>query len=139
MRSEYFTLKIRAVAFAEDPLSYAGVGSAFDPATDPGSLWNVAKRIGATDLPTTATGEGVDVALIDTGVVDAPGLAEADVQIGPDFSFEDVVPELRGRDTMGHGTHLGGIIAARDDAWNAGDHKRSPQRLLGVAPGARAW
>ena len=137
VRSEYFTLKIRAVAFSEDPLSYVGVGSAFDPATDPGSLWNVAKRIGATDVPTTVTGAGVDVALIDTGVVDAPGLAEADVEIGPDFSFEDVVPELRGRDTMGHGTHLGGIIAARDDAWNAGNHERSPQRLLGVAPGSR--
>ncbi len=49
-------------------------------------------------------------------MVDAPGLAEAEVEIGPDFSFEDVVPELRGRDTMGHGTHLGGIIAARDEA-----------------------
>ena len=76
------------------------------------------------------------MALIDTGVVDVPGLADADVEIGPDFSFEDVVPDLRGRDTMGHGTHLAGIIAGRDAAWVAGDHQRRPDRFLGIAPDA---
>ena len=96
----------------------------------------MARRIGAADLPGTATGRGVDVALIDTGVVDVPGLAASDVEIGPDFSFEDVVPDLRGRDTMGHGTHLAGIIAGRDAAWVAGDHQRRPDRFLGIAPDA---
>ena len=134
--SDYFTLKIRAVAFLQDPSAFTSVSAAYDPATDPGSLYNVARRIGAADLPGTATGRGVDVALIDTGVVDVPGLAASDVEIGPDFSFEDVVPDLRGRDTMGHGTHLAGIIAGRDAAWVAGDHQRRPDRFLGIAPDA---
>jgi serine protease AprX len=135
--SEYFTLKIRAVAFLQDPSAFSSVSAAYDPATDPGSLYNVARRIGADRVPATATGRGVDVALIDTGVVDVPGLAASDVEIGPDFSFEDVVPDLRGRDTMGHGTHLSGIIAGRDAAWVAGDHERRPDRFLGIAPDAR--
>jgi serine protease AprX len=135
--SDYYTLKIRAVAFLQDPSGFATVSAAFDPATDPGSVYNVARRIGASELPADVTGQGVDVALIDTGVVDVPGLAEADVEIGPDFSFEDAVPELRGKDTMGHGTHLAGIIAGRDAAWATGDHQRRPDRFLGVAPGAR--
>lgn len=135
--SEYFTLKIRAVAFLQHPSAFTSVSAAYDPATDPGSLYNVARRIGADDLPGTVTGRGVDVALIDTGVVDVPGLAASDVEIGPDFSFEDVVPDLRGRDTMGHGTHLAGIIAGRDAAWVAGDHQRRPDRFLGIAPDAR--
>ena len=137
LKSDYFTLRIRALAFLERPDSYASVTAAFDPATDPGSLYNVARRIGATAVPADVTGRSVGVALIDTGVVDAPALENADVEIGPDFSFEDVVSELRGRDTMGHGTHLAGIIAARDAAWVGGDRQRRPERVLGIAPDAR--
>ena len=135
--SEYFTLKIRAVAFLQEPGAFTSVSAAYDPETDPGSVYNVARRIGATQLPSGVTGDGVDVALIDTGVVAVPGLAEAKVQIGPDFSFEEVVPDLRGRDTMGHGTHLAGIIAGRDAAWVTGDRQRRPERFLGIAPDAR--
>ena len=135
--STYFSLKIRAVAFLEHPGAFASVGAAFDPATDPGSLWNVARRIGVDHLDADITGAGVDVALIDTGVVDVPGLAEANVEIGPDFSFEDAVPELRAKDTNGHGTHLAGIINGRDAEWAAGDHDRRPDRFLGIAPDAR--
>ena len=135
--SAYFSLKIRAVAFLEHPGEFTSVGAAFDPATDPGSLWSVARRIGVDHLDADVTGAGVDVALIDTGVIDVPGLAEANIEIGPDFSFEDAVPELRTKDTNGHGTHLAGIINGRDAAWTAGDHARRPDRFLGIAPDAR--
>jgi serine protease AprX len=74
-------------------------------------------------------GSGVDVALIDTGVVPVNGLtAPGKVINGPDLSFESQADNLRYLDTYGHGTHLAGIIAGKD---NAGSN------FSGMAPGAR--
>ena len=133
--SDYFTLKIRAVTFLGDPSAFTSVSAAYDPATDPGSLYNVARRIGASDLPGDVTGSGIDVALIDTGVAAVPGLDAADVD-GPDFSFDDVIPTCPGGGTMGHGTHLAGIIAGRDAAGRRGS-PATPDRFVGIAPDAR--
>jgi serine protease AprX len=64
-------------------------------------------------------GNGVDVALIDSGVVPVGGLGEPGrVVHGPDFSSERRDRRLATLDTFGHGTHLGGLIG-------------------GVAPGVR--
>jgi serine protease AprX len=75
-----------------------------------------------------ADGTGVDVALIDSGVVPVGGLAEPGrVVHGPDFSSERRNPRLATLDTFGHGTHLAGLIAGRDPITG----------FAGVAPGAR--
>jgi serine protease AprX len=101
------------------------------------SLHDVARATRATEgRAMELSGEGVQVALIDTGVVDVPGLRPSNVTIGPDFSFDTVDPDLIGRDGHGHGTHLAGIIAASDREWAAGDHRRTPDRVLGLAPDA---
>ncbi|MDH3500421.1 MAG: S8 family serine peptidase, partial [Acidimicrobiia bacterium] len=103
------------------------------------SLYQVAQQIGLvgsaaeTQVP---TGDGVQIALIDTGVVDVPGLRTSNVMIGPDFSFEDQAKALRGRDGNGHGTHLAGIMVGTDAAWKVGDTTRTPDRNLGIAPDA---
>jgi serine protease AprX len=74
-------------------------------------------------------GSGIDVALIDTGVVPVDGLTwPGKVINGPDLSFESQADNLRYLDTYGHGTHLAGIIAGRDDA---------DTNFSGMAPGAR--
>ena len=74
-------------------------------------------------------GSGIDVALIDTGVVPVDGLTwPGKVINGPDLSFESQADNLRHLDTYGHGTHLAGIIAGRDDA---------DSQFSGMAPGAR--
>jgi serine protease AprX len=50
-------------------------------------------------------GSGIDVALIDTGVVPVDGLTwPGKVINGPDLSFESQADNLRYLDTYGHGT-----------------------------------
>jgi serine protease AprX len=101
----------------------------FNAAADLGSLYNTTNMIGAQDLwAAGSTGQGVDVALVDTGVVPVAGLQGPDKLVqGADLSFESQADNLRYLDTNGHGTHMASIIAGRDPATG----------FRGVAPDAR--
>ena len=88
------------------------------------------------------TGAGVDVALIDSGVVPVKGLA-GQVVVGPDLSFDafqctsagcDKSPAY-GLDTFGHGTHLAGIIAGKDSTGSV--TSQTTGEFTGMAPGSR--
>jgi serine protease AprX len=93
------------------------------------------------------TGAGVDVAVIDSGVVPVEGLDTAGKIVeGPDLSFEAEKVDRRGKvskthlyglDTYGHGTHMAGIIAGRDSDAPASVTSETSGSFVGVAPDAR--
>ncbi len=90
----------------EVPTGVSRIGAAPDPAD-----------------PTAATGVGVHVAVIDTGI--DPCHPDLNVQGG--VSFVETEPDYR--DTHGHGTHVAGIIGAKDNAFG----------VVGVAPAVNLY
>jgi len=111
---------------------------------DAGSNWAGAKAVVADNAwgrrdryGRFLTGQGVTVALIDTGVSPVTGLnGYGKVTNGPDLSFESQTSNTRHLDGYGHGTHLAGIIAGRDPYVRSG-RERDPQHFVGIAPDAR--
>ena len=105
---------------------------------DLGSMYRSLGAIGAGEMWNDGwTGKGIDVALIDTGVVPVDGLsAKGKVVNGPDLSWESQAPNLRHLDSYGHGTHMAGIIAGRERAVERPVEK-GEERFAGVAPEAR--
>jgi serine protease AprX len=112
-----------------------------------GSMYRITHEVtGATSMwERGIVGQGVDVALIDSGVVPVDGLRTRDKVVnGPDLSFEAQVCDASGcrpgpaqnLDSYGHGTHMAGIIAGRDDAASPKTY-RDPDTFIGMAPGAR--
>ncbi len=112
--------------------------STYDPTTDTGSLATAEQRIGARAAWDAGyTGRGVDIALIDSGVAPVTGLnTPGKIINGPDFSLEGPASNLRYIDTYGHGTHMAGLIAGRDNAATS-PYSSNTSDFLGMAPDAR--
>jgi serine protease AprX len=112
-------------------------GDGYDGTTNFGSLYNTAKAIGATSLWTQGiTGDGIDVAVIDTGVDPASDF-DGRLLNGPDISFDSQKLKTRYVDGYGHGTHMASIIGARDARLPDGASLDNPDYFVGMAPGAR--
>jgi serine protease AprX len=79
------------------------------------------------------TGQGVTVAVVDTGIAEVPDLAGRIVpvteEVGPPKPCKNLSGELNCDDAYGHGTFVAGAIA--------GNGTSSGGRWKGVAPGAR--
>jgi serine protease AprX len=105
--------------FVEQDFDKPHGGSSFSSLTTD----NLAKVTGADRAWETATGKGIDVALIDSGVLPVAGMGA--VVNGPDLSFDSQAPGMRHLDAFGHGTHLAGIINGNGDG------------IRGLAPDAR--
>ncbi len=108
-------------------------------ASNAGSIFNTTNAVKARDFWRDGyTGKGVDVAMIDTGVVPVDGLTvPGKVVNGPDLSFETNSEAHRYLDTYGHGTHMAGIIGGRDNAVVSGKENGDHDNFIGVAPDAR--
>jgi subtilisin family serine protease len=77
----------------------------------------------STDANMSASDFNVDVAVLDTGV----SLDHPDLNVYKDVTF--INGTTTGNDDNGHGSHVAGIAAAKDN--DVG--------IVGVAPGARIW
>ncbi len=110
--------------------------ASYDPSSDPYSMSSVTQLTGARDWWNAGyTGQGVDVALIDSGVSPVQGLNGSNKLVnGPDLSLESQAPNLRYLDTYGHGTFMAGLIGGRDAAPSS---QAPPSTYLGMAPDAR--
>jgi serine protease AprX len=103
------------------------------------SIWLTTAFTGAQNMWRAGfTGKGVDVAVVDSGVVPLPEFQGRLIN-GPDLSFESRVDSLRHLDTFGHGTHIAGIIAGKEPGFTTYDKKtwKEPTAFLGMAPDAR--
>ncbi len=122
-------------------LVFAGVswGSAYDPATDAYSMANLTTQMGAPSWWNAGyTGQGVDVAVIDTGTSPVQGLnSPGKVVYGPDLSLESQNPSLTNFDTNGHGTFMAGLIAGHDSSLTAPYANAPATAYRGIAPDAR--
>ena len=120
-------------------LSPQSIGT-YDPTTDVGSLYDTTSMIGAQAAWKSGyTGQGVGVAVIDTGVATVPGLATSgQVTNGVDVSFDSQSTALTRKDEYGHGTHLAGIIAGNDlyGQRKSSTYAGNTTSFLGVAPDA---
>jgi serine protease AprX len=123
-------------------------GLGYDPA-DTGSLSAVTRIVnGQAAWAKGYTGQGVDVAVIDTGVAKVAGLnATGKVIDGPDLSFDSPATTSQGVDGYGHGTHMASIIAGLDSTAKASasgcttclnsSGYSDTTKFVGVAPEAR--
>ncbi len=109
------------------------------PTGKPGDMTNVAQLTGATTFWRYGfSGQGVDVALLDSGVLPIEGLNTTNkLVIGPDLSFESQDSDLRSLDTFGHGTHMAGIIGGRDSGTSPWTYASDDTHFLGMAPSSR--
>jgi hypothetical protein len=118
------------------PIHMNGMTSYGYDTGDDGAPILVAKAVNAQAAWSKGfTGKGIDVALIDTGVVPLPELAGRVIN-GPDLSPESQFDATRYMDTYGHGTFMAGLIAGRDPSLQAG---KTPgdSNYTGIAPDAR--
>jgi serine protease AprX len=118
--------------------SYGLPSVPYNPVTDVNSMYNIEQMDGAHAYWNAGyTGQGVGVALIDSGVTPVNGLTTpGKVVNGPDFSFESQAQSLQYLDTFGHGTHMAGIIAGRDNAVTS-VRSTDTTHFLGMAPDAQ--
>ena len=108
------------VALADDAFEEGASTAADHDPKPPDDAWRAAVRLG--EVPTEHDGDGVTVAVIDTGVSRVGDLGDRVL------ARVDLTPELDGYDRYGHGTHMIGLVA--------GDGNASAGRWAGAAPGA---
>ena len=89
--------------------------SVYDPNADLRPYQWGLDAVNAEGAWSRATGAGIIVAVIDTGVDGTHPDLQGKVVEGYDPEIDSVIPPNTDSDTYGHGTHVAGIIAAKND------------------------
>jgi serine protease AprX len=133
--SVILSIALVMVAFGASGVQAAG----YDPANDVNSMASTTDYSGAQAWWAAGyTGQGIDVALIDSGVAPVEGLnIPGKVINGPDLSLESQAANLTNLDTFGHGTFMAGLIAGRDSTLTAPYEQAPASAYRGMAPDAR--
>ena len=128
-RPNEMSRSVRAVLAGTVVVVAAAAAASASPAPLP-DMEAVASVVGAPAVwRAGGTGQGIDVAVLDTGVTPVPGLDRPDkIVYGPDLSFDSQDPTRAYLDGYGHGTAMAGIIAGNDG---------TPGGYRGIAPDAR--
>ena len=134
---------LAALIAAASVISAAGIASAAKPGgnswTPPDGMFGseVAWRTGVEPMWDLGyTGNGIDVAVIDTGVNAVHGLdGRGKIVDGPDFSFDSDDANLRYRDLYGHGTAMASLVAGAPPKNT--DLVGTDNMTVGMAPDAR--
>jgi serine protease AprX len=126
-RLAFATTTLACLAAVAAGGSWGARATDYDPHADSNSMHSTALYTGAQEWWNAGyTGEGIDIAMIDSGVSPVAGLDAPDKVVhGPDLSLESQAPNLTRLDTFGHGTFMAGLAAADGDGYR------------GIAPGAR--
>ncbi len=103
-----------------------------------GAMYHVVDQIGARSLWDQGyTGQGVNVAVIDTGIAPVESLTgEGKIVAAVDFSSDAANSATAFTDAHGHGTFISGIIAGSEPGADPAQAAEHPEWFLGVAPDA---
>jgi serine protease AprX len=112
-------------------------GGTYSPIYDAGAPQALAQAVGADMYWQNGFyGQGVGVAVLDSGVVKVDGLSN--VSYGPDLTPEGDDVYLRNLDTFGHGTFMAGLIGGRSAGLSRPYLANyADTTYLGVAPEAK--
>ena len=126
-------------ALAVAAITGAAIGPRADAASGPlPDLASVMMSVGAQQAWSAgASGQGVDVAVLDTGVTPVPGLDGSNKLVyGPDLSFDSQNPNTQYLDGYGHGTAMASIIAGNDGTADGFQGVAPNSRVVSVKVGA---
>ena len=92
------------------------------------------------DLSSTVSGDdqgsvNINVAVLDTGI----GLDREDLNVAGGVDCMGKKGDGTYDDHNGHGTEVGGVIAAKDDGRDTVADPNDPSEIVGVVPGASLW
>lgn len=110
----------------EDAVAYASAAPSRAVQPPQQTPWGISK-INADDVWTTNRGQGIDVAVLDTGIDGSHSDLKANVKGG--INFVSLRKQTNWADDNGHGTHVSGTIAAANNTVG----------VVGVAPEANLY